>query len=179
MNISKPIFIQLCMFIICTLFLRTANAQVNLFQFTISGHEYGQGKTFTIPDNPNTRMNCHAQLVDDNSRTIIDGSMELPTKETYIFASVQLHIELYRGKGKANVSLNPKDSTGTLHLVITGPDGNDFLADDGTVTIDQYDKTGGFVKGSFAATLLKTNDYADKNSKTYKVKGNFKVKRIQ
>lgn len=105
--------------------------------------------------------------------------MELPTKETYIFASVQLHIELNRGKGKATVTLSPKDSTGSLHLVITGPDGNDFLANDGTVTIEQYDKTGGFVKGNFTATLLQTNNYADKNSKAYKLDGNFKVKRTQ
>ncbi len=168
-----------CILILCTIFLSSVYAQINFFQFTLSGHDYGSDKTFTIPDNPKTRMNCRAQLVDHNTRTIIDGSMELPTKETYIFASLQLHIELYRGMGKAALSLSPKDSTGSLHLVITGPDGNDFLANDGMVTIDQYDKTGGFVKGNFTATLLQTNNYADKNSKAYKLKGTFKVKRTQ
>ncbi|MCL5031162.1 MAG: hypothetical protein M1480_19335 [Bacteroidetes bacterium] len=179
MTKTKLKILQMCIIIMCTIFLTSAYAQVNLFQFTLSGQEYGKGRTFTIPDNPNTSMNCHAQLVDDNMRTIIDGSMELPTKETYIFASVQLHIELYRGMGKTTVNLNPKHSTGTLHLVITGPDGNDFLANGGTVTIDQYNKTGGYVKGNFTVTLLRTNNYADKNSKAYNLNGNFRVKRIQ
>jgi hypothetical protein len=154
-------------------------AQESPIQFTISGHQYRAGKTYTFP--PEMQMLCNAQLKDGNT-TNINGTAQFPPDNPT--ETVSLSIELFSGVGKNVLKLDrfepPSDpsSKGHLTIIIMGPGGAKYTSDGGSVTIDEYGVVNGYLDGHFK-TALKTVDENGNVISGYSVTGIFHVKRTQ
>ncbi|HKI46631.1 MAG TPA: hypothetical protein VKA08_14985, partial [Balneolales bacterium] len=168
--------------IACFATVLQAQKSISPVRFTISGSQYGKGKTYIYP--ADYEMFYQAQLRDGNT-TDIDANAQFPADNPT--EQVSLSIKLFCGPGPTvqslytNIDQNghpPGPSPGQLIITILGPGGGSYQSYDGTVTIEAYGDVSNYVTGHFTASLAK----ADENGniiKGYYAKDNFKVKRIQ
>ncbi len=154
-------------------------AQESPIQFTIRGHQYRTGKTYTFP--PEMQMLCNGELKDKNT-TDITGTAQFPPDDPT--QTVSLNIELFSGEGKTEQSLDhitqpaPDPPPGNLTITIMGPGGGTYIAVNGIVTIDDYGVVNGYLDGHFKATL-ETADANGNATRGYSAEGTFHVKRTQ
>ena len=172
----KKLLSIICLTVVITSMATTVHAQSTPVQFTISGHQFRTGKTYTFPSDYATLVNCSAQLRDANT-TEINGATQFDDGDIF----VQLLITVPGGVGKTTCSWDEHGGSGGLGMTIggvAGPGDGIYTSVSGTISIDGYGSINQYVTGHFTASL-ETEGEDRTLIKGYNVSGQFKVKRTQ